>query len=302
MLSRQALTFAAAFPSVTVLFLAFLSDHPPFSLTRLTAKAARAASSLKEATSVQSPDQDSEEVIIASSEVHSKDATPFLGREPILFVSDRDEAGNWDIYSLDPQDLSVTRLTNHPAVDNHPSLSEDGSQIVFSSTRGGSNFDLYIMDSIGEPQGAVPTLLYSSLADDRHPHFLEGLNWIVFDSKQKLTTYVDTTVEYSECSAPRRVTTTIKERYFEGMFLIRPDGSGFTAIDLWTNDPGWPPYPPVPNLIYTPAEYASNEGHAEIKEIGGELKLLFSGDGGGDHFEVWTADIDTSTGLASNIA
>ena len=40
------------------------------------------------------------------------------------------------------------RLTNHPAIDTSPSFSPDGSQIVFTSDRGGSP-QLYVMEASG---------------------------------------------------------------------------------------------------------------------------------------------------------
>jgi len=55
--------------------------------------------------------------------------------EKVLFVSDRDEPGNYDLYVIDVDTQAVRRLTTDPAIDNHPDLSPDGSKVVWSSTR-----------------------------------------------------------------------------------------------------------------------------------------------------------------------
>lgn len=58
------------------------------------------------------------------------------------------EDGNSDIYVLDLARRQRTRLTNDPAIDTSPSYSPDGSEIVFTSDRGGSP-QLYIMNTDG---------------------------------------------------------------------------------------------------------------------------------------------------------
>jgi hypothetical protein len=41
----------------------------------------------------------------------------------------------------------LTRLTNHPAWDDYPAWSPDGTKIVFVSTRVSDNFDIYVMNA-----------------------------------------------------------------------------------------------------------------------------------------------------------
>ena len=64
----------------------------------------------------------------------------------IAFQSQR--AGNWDIYTMNPDGSDVVRLTTDPAADERPGWSPDGTKIVFSSKRSG-NGDIYVMDADG---------------------------------------------------------------------------------------------------------------------------------------------------------
>ena len=46
--------------------------------------------------------------------------------------------GNTDLYEMDVRGRGMRRLTNTPAIDTSPSYSNDGTQIVFNSDRGGT--------------------------------------------------------------------------------------------------------------------------------------------------------------------
>ena len=64
----------------------------------------------------------------------------------IVFDSNVD--GNPEIYVMNADGSSPTRLTNNPAFDGYPSWSPDGSKIAFTSERvGGSH--IYVMDANG---------------------------------------------------------------------------------------------------------------------------------------------------------
>ena len=52
----------------------------------------------------------------------------------------------WSTSTVQPN--SVSRLTNHPAVDAEPRFSPDGTRIAFTSNRSGSN-QIYIMPASG---------------------------------------------------------------------------------------------------------------------------------------------------------
>src|SRR2546428_769783 len=65
---------------------------------------------------------------------------------PIAFVSDRD--GNADIYVMNADGSSPTRLTNNPAADLDPAWPPDGTKIAFASNRDG-NYTIYVMNADG---------------------------------------------------------------------------------------------------------------------------------------------------------
>ncbi len=76
-----------------------------------------------------------------------------------------------NIYAMDLQSRSTTRLTNSNAIDTSPSYSPDGARIVFESDRGGRQ-QLYVMGADGSnPQrisfgtGSYSTPVWSPRGD-----------------------------------------------------------------------------------------------------------------------------------------
>ena len=111
----------------------------------------------------------------ASGDLSDQEAFPL-----IVFASDRD--GDFEIYSLDPDDLSSSAvpLSSNTVIDKHPSLSKDGSKIVFVSNRNGS-FQIFTMDSDGgNVSSALATL---SSADDGNPSWNNDGSRIVYDNE-----------------------------------------------------------------------------------------------------------------------
>jgi TolB protein len=70
----------------------------------------------------------------------------------ILFVSERD--GNPEIYVMNADGSSQTRITDHPADDRDPSWAPDRTRFVFASDRDG-DFDLYTMGLDGSGLTAI---------------------------------------------------------------------------------------------------------------------------------------------------
>lgn len=73
---------------------------------------------------------------------------------------------NIDIYVLNLDDMTETRLTQGAAEDNHPSWSSDGSTIAFTSWRDG-HFDILVMGA----DGFNPTNLTAGDSRDQNPVF-----------------------------------------------------------------------------------------------------------------------------------
>jgi Tol biopolymer transport system component/CubicO group peptidase (beta-lactamase class C family) len=96
-------------------------------------------------------------------------STPFLplsgsGGGVIAFVS------SGDIYLMNADGSDQRNLTNHPASDDHPCWSPDGSLIAFSSDRSG-NYEIYVMAVSGgtDSDGANLQRLTRNPAVDGHP-------------------------------------------------------------------------------------------------------------------------------------
>ena len=62
----------------------------------------------------------------------------------IAFTSWRD--GNAEIYVMDPDGSHVRRVTNHPAFDNYPVFSPDGTQMAFQSNREDERVEIYLQN------------------------------------------------------------------------------------------------------------------------------------------------------------
>ena len=82
----------------------------------------------------------------------------------IVFYSKRD--GNPEIYTMDSDGTSQTRLTFNGAGDGWPTWSPNGQQIAFMSQRDG-NWEVYVMDADGNNQRN----LTHHPAFDVHPHW-----------------------------------------------------------------------------------------------------------------------------------
>jgi len=67
----------------------------------------------------------------------------------ILFASDRDTPGSFEIYSMNPDGSGVSRLTNSPGQDFSPAWSPDGKRIAFVSLRSDAFGEIYVMNADG---------------------------------------------------------------------------------------------------------------------------------------------------------
>lgn len=87
------------------------------------------------------------------------------GATKIAFT--RFAAGNYDIYSVDPDGSNESQLTTDPSTDFTPTFSPDGSKIAFASDRDGASgvYQIYVMNADGTGQ----TRLTNNLVIDYTP-------------------------------------------------------------------------------------------------------------------------------------
>ena len=93
----------------------------------------------------------------------------------VAFVSERD--GNPEIYAMAADGSNARRLTDHPALDNEPTWSPDGSQIAFFSTRDG-NAEVYVIAA----DGSNVRRLTNDPASDSYPAWSPDGSEITFVS------------------------------------------------------------------------------------------------------------------------
>lgn len=237
----------------------------------------------------------------------------------MLFVSDRVATGNFDIYAIDVDTKVVTRVTTHPAIDNHPDLyvaPGGAKKIVFSSTRKEAkvgdpetnpegDFEIFVaawdgvnpIDDEG-PGGSVVQLTSNDLlgglneVPDRHPHFSHDGTKIIHSAKYECVMTEARTVA-SQCSVPVTVIPANPcGQNCEGMRImdaqdLNGDYVGDNQISITSdvlsaaNPVVWPLRAP------TEARYV---GHPSFSPD--DSKIVFSGavDGEGRNWEVYVAD------------
>jgi hypothetical protein len=211
-----------------------------------------------------------------------------------VYVSDMGQPNNYDLYRYDMISGISYRLTANPGIDNHPDVWQH--LIVWSSTGDyvGTNpdgdFEIFVAD-ISDIPGTVRQLTFNDFPD-RHPHFYHDGSRIIYSSKRKCETLKRDQCSIPvnpECDDPDTVGGPLDGSLYEGLNIIRTDGTGLTPLDLRSAAPWWP------------TDNASNEGHASFSHDGTEI--IFGADtaGHGDNWEVYVMDYDSSSNIISNL-
>jgi uncharacterized protein YraI len=94
---------------------------------------------------------------------------------PVVFASDR--SGDYEIYTLDPDTGTISRLTDDPAADLEPVWSPDGETIAFVSDRDG-DFEIFVMRA----DGTNVQQLTNNAAEDRMPRWQPGGMYLIYSS------------------------------------------------------------------------------------------------------------------------
>ncbi|MBI4325236.1 MAG: PD40 domain-containing protein [Chloroflexi bacterium] len=221
---------------------------------------------------------------------------PAIAGTQMAFVSDQaDNWNNWDIYLRDLASGATTRMTTNTAIDNHPDLSPDGKWVVFSSTRGSGEFDLWLGD-VAKVEGTLRQLTFhdhpngpQTLYPSRHPHFHPNGRMIVFSSKNRPLDSPITII--SECSSPKII---VPPRFYEGLNVIQLDASGkatnYIELDIRN---AWDSVS-FPD-IWVPGT-GTYVGHPSFSHGGDKIVFAGSIDGDGKVWEVYVAAFDPATG------
>ena len=152
-------------------------------------------------------------------------AAPALGvnnggnNRRILFVSDRDEPGASEIYSMNPDGSGVQQLTFEAGHDYEPALSPDGKRVAFVSTRHDLSGEIYTMNADGTGDVARLTINVGEGGVDESPTWSKDGKRIAFVS-------------------------TRDDPQGEIYIMNAADGSGvsrLTTFDGEDNDPSWSP-------------------------------------------------------------
>jgi len=126
----------------------------------------------------------------------------------IAFVSDRD--GNFEIYLMNADGSSQTRLTNSPATDFQPAWSPDGKKIAFTSMG-----EVYVMNA----DGSNPTRLTNDPAGGSAPA------WSPDGKKIAFTSMAEVYVMNADGSSPTRLTYSSPDWDSASQAAWSPDGS-----------------------------------------------------------------------------
>ena len=134
----------------------------------------------------ETPAQTEEAPAVEESLAPTEEAKPTVietQERSIVFYSDQD--GNPEIYIMQADGSDLLRLTDHPAFDDSPALSPDGSQVVFLSARDDPDptfpnlkYEIYLVDSDGEN---LRRLTETEMGED-HPSWSPDGEMILFDA------------------------------------------------------------------------------------------------------------------------
>jgi Tol biopolymer transport system component len=187
------------------------------------------------------------------------------GNGRIAFTSER--AGNPEIYSMDPNGFSATRLTFLASDDRSPAWNQAGTDIAFASNRGADSlgdFEIFRMLA----SGASPSPLTSNLVEDGSPAWApSGTQLVVEREELGDTELVTLAADGSGASTPltgpiSTLTGAVEPDWVANgsriafaafptgatkrdLFTIDPNGTGLTNVTntpaLDEREPSWSP-------------------------------------------------------------
>ena len=166
-----------------------------------------------------------------------------------------------EIYVVDADGTSPTRISNHPADDAYPTWSPVDGRIVFQSDRDG-DWEIYTMN----PDGSGQTRLTHNPASDSFPTWAPGGDWITFHSQRDGNTEIyrisplgtgltrltsDSEWDWGPSWSPDG-SHIVFQSWRDGnseIYRMNADGSGQTRLTVDSDfdfHPSWTPYPWLP--------------------------------------------------------
>ncbi len=249
--------------------------------------------------------------INTTSEMYDPTATGPSGTPRIVFGSNRQQ-GNHDIYLMELDGTSQTRLTTSPAYDDQPKWSPDRTKIAFMSDRDG-NFEIYTMNADGSNQARIT----NNLAADGFPAWSHDGTKIAFvrgdlrnpstfeifvmdangSNQMQLTT--DTAIDGVPSWSPDNTkivfmsggNSVFDPNSFE-IFVINANGTGRTRLTNNSIVDGQPSYSPDGSRILFASGDALNPNGIEIfvMNADGSSRTQLTNNTVTDGFPAWSFD------------
>ena len=245
--------------------------------------------------------------------------------DKVVFASDR--SGNSEIYVMNADGSSQTRLTTHSASDIVPAWTPDG-RIAWSANReAGRGYDIYVMNA----DGTGVTNLTRAAGSDRFPSYSPDGTEIVFMSTRDNNGNFEIYTMKADGTSPKRLTftanveeccpdwspdgslivfQTLRDGNFE-IYTMNPDGSNQTNLTRHPGYDGTPGFSPDGTKITWRSTRMGNNiwvmnrnGSSPVRLTSGSFdrtpafspdgqKILFTSNRSGNN-DVWTINANGS--------
>jgi len=167
-----------------------------------------------------------------------------------------------DVYAANADGTGVVQVTSRRGAEFDPSLSPDGSRIVYRDSRRGINRDdeIYVMNA----DGSEPRDITNDPADDWGPDWSPDGRTIVFNSTRHGSTMSG--------------------------YLVNPDGSRLRRIptDMWVEYPTWSP--DGRRIAFMGGPYGPGEYDIWVMNADGSNPLQLTDSPGPDGWPAWSPD------------
>jgi len=215
----------------------------------------------------------------------------------IAFTSER--AGNYEIYFMNADGSSQTRLTNNSAGDFTSAWSPDGKHIAFVSDRDG-NYEIYVMNANGSSQTRLTNNSAGDFTsawspDGKRIAFVsdrDGNNEIYFmnadgSSQKRLTN--NTADDFTSAWSPdgKRIAFVSDRDGNKEIYFMNADGSSQTRLTNNSAGDWWPTWSPDGKRI---AFVSDRDGNYEIYVMNadGSNQTRLTNNSAGDWYPAWS--------------